>query len=213
MWGLGIILPLGDEGQSPVTPVVNYGIIALNVLMFIVVNLILGEDALLALAFTPSEGSIVTPITSMFVHAGVMHLGGNMLFLWIFGDNVEGHFGHGKFIIGYLLTGIAATFGHCIFCQDHTIPALGSSGAISGVMGAYIILFPRNQIRVLVYLRVYSLPAWMYLGFWIGLQVLWLLAGDGYVSYGAHVGGFAAGGVWALISRLRIVGHRPAAPS
>ena len=115
----------------------------------------------------------------MFMHAGWLHLFGNMLYLWIFGDNVEDNFGHVKFLIFYLLSGIAAIFAQLVFNVDSTVPNLGASGAIAGVLGAYILLFPRGQVRVLMGRAVITMPALVVIGFWIVLQ---LVSGVGSIS-------------------------------
>ena len=147
----------------------------------------------------------VTLFTSMFLHGGWLHLLGNMLYLWIFGDNVEDAMGHGRFIVFYLLSGLAAAFAQIVVSPDSVIPTIGASGAISGILGAYLILHPRT--RVLVFLLPYfplHLPAYIVLGFWIILQFLFALgdmAGEAGVAWWAHVGGFVAG--MALIGRFR----------
>jgi membrane associated rhomboid family serine protease len=140
-----------------------------------------------------------TLFTSMFLHGGWMHLGGNMLYLWIFGDNVERAMGALRFLIFYLVCGLAASLAHILFNAGSVMPAVGASGAISGVLGAYLLLFPRNQVNVLTYGRVVQIPAIVVIGFWIVLQ---FVNGVGSVArtdetagvaYMAHVGGFVAG--------------------
>src|SRR6185503_3886725 len=134
--------------------------------------------------------------SSMFMHAGWVHLGGNMLYLWIFGDNVEDRFGHFKFIIFYLLCGIAATFAQLAFSLDSNVPNLGASGAIAGVLGSYLLLFPQQQVRVLMGRSVIPVPALIVIGGWIVLQFFSGLASiantvdTGGVAYMAHIGGF-----------------------
>ena len=143
----------------------------------------------------------LTLITSMFMHGSIAHLGGNMLYLWIFGDNIENRLGHKRYLIFYLLTGIIASLSHVFAtlftAQNSLIPSLGASGAISGVLGAYILLFPLQKVNVFVVFTVISVPALIALGFWIFFQVisgLGVLGGenDG-VAYAAHIGGFFAG--------------------
>lgn len=148
--------------------------------------------------------------TSMFLHADIFHIGGNMLFLYIFGDNVEDAFGHFRYLLFYLICGLAADFVHILSLTtpgELAIPTLGASGAISGVMGAYVLMYPRARIRTLVlayFIAVVSVPAVFFLGFWFLLQLLysWVDIGGG-VAYWAHIGGFVAGMVLALIVRRR----------
>jgi membrane associated rhomboid family serine protease len=150
----------------------------------------------------------LTLLSSMFMHAGWMHLGGNMLYLWIFGDNVEHRFGALRFIGFYLVSGLVATAAQIATAPESLIPNLGASGAISGVMGAYLVLFPRNRVNAIFFFRMISVPAFVVLGMWIVLQLFsgagtLATAGEsGGVAYAAHVGGFVAGVVMGLISRL-----------
>jgi len=152
----------------------------------------------------------------MFMHAGWVHLGGNMLYLWIFGDNVEDRFGHIKFIVFYLLCGIAATFAQLIFSLGSNVPNLGASGAIAGVLGAYILLFPQGKIRVLQGQGMIQVSALIVIGLWIGLQLFSSVASitsttaTGGVAYMAHVGGFIAGLVLTLVFRGRTAPQLPA---
>ncbi|MBU7577002.1 rhomboid family intramembrane serine protease [Flavihumibacter sp. RY-1] len=143
----------------------------------------------------------LTLITSMFMHGGIAHIAGNMLYLWIFGDNLENRLGHGRYLLFYLLTGIIASLSHVLFTQfagaDPMIPSLGASGAISGVMGGYLLLYPNRRVNALVGWFIIAIPSWIALGMWIGLQ---LVSGFGSLSgqsdgvaYAAHIGGFAAG--------------------
>ena len=140
-----------------------------------------------------------TLLTSMFLHGGWMHLGGNMLYLWIFGDNLEKVMGAGRFLFFYLACGIAAGLAHIFFSGASNVPTVGASGAISGVLGGYIVLFPRNRVRVLMRGGIVALPAIAVLGFWILIQLvsgigsLAVTSDSGGVAYMAHVGGFVAG--------------------
>ena len=142
-----------------------------------------------------------TLLSSMFLHGGWMHLIGNLWFLWIFGNNVEDSMGHGRFVVFYLLTGLLAVGAHIAVDPASTIPLVGASGAISGIMGAYLVLYPRARIDTvfwfIFFVRVVPLPAWVMLGYWMVLQLTGTLAasagGGGGVAYGAHVGGFVAG--------------------
>jgi membrane associated rhomboid family serine protease len=199
------MFPIGDDDTSRRTvPLVTYALIALNVLLFFVE--LSGGDAFIGKwAFVPSRflanpfGDLLTLFTSMFMHAGWIHLGGNMLYLWIFGDNVEDRFGHIKFIIFYLLCGLAATFAQLAFSLGSNVPNLGASGAIAGVLGAYILLFPQAKVRVLQGQRVIQVPALIVIGLWIVLQFFSGIgsianaAQTGGVAYMAHIGGFLAG--------------------
>jgi membrane associated rhomboid family serine protease len=199
------MLPIGDDDTSRRTvPLVTYALIALNILFFFVE--LSGGDAFVGKwAFVPRRflanpgGDFLTLFTSMFMHAGWLHLGGNMLYLWIFGDNVEDNFGHLKFIIFYLLCGLAATFAQLAFSLGSDVPNLGASGAIAGVLGSYILLFPQGRIRVLQGQQVVQMPALLVIGFWIVLQFFSEIgsiantAQTGGVAYMAHIGGFLAG--------------------
>jgi membrane associated rhomboid family serine protease len=207
------MMPIGDDNSARRTvPLVTYALIALNVLFFFVE--MSGGDAFIEKwAFVPSRflanpaGDFLTLFTSMFMHAGWLHLGGNMLYLWIFGDNVEDRFGHGQFTIFYLLCGLAATFAQLMFSLGSNVPNLGASGAIAGVLGAYILMFPQGSVRVLQGQRVIPMPALIVIGFWFVLQLFSGIgsitaAGDtGGVAYMAHIGGFIAGFVLTFLFR------------
>src|SRR5690242_14724343 len=133
-------------------------------------------------------GDFITIFTSMFMHGGWLHLGGNMLYLWIFGDNVEDRFGHAKFLLFYLLCGIAATFAQVLASAGSNVPNLGASGAIAGVLAAYIILFPKGQVKVLMGRSVVPMPALVVIGLWIVLQ---FISGIGSITQSAETGGVA----------------------
>ena len=207
------MFPIGDDDTSRRTvPLVTYALIALNVLLFFVEQS--GGDALIRKwAFVPRRflanpvGDGLTLFTSMFMHAGWVHLGGNMLYLWIFGDNVEDRFGHLKFIIFYLLCGLAGTFAQLAFSVGSNVPNLGASGAIAGVLGAYILLFPKGRVRVLQGQQVIQVPALIVIGLWIVLQFLSGVGSiaaatqTGGVAYMAHIGGFLAGFVLTFLLR------------
>ncbi len=207
------MFPIGDDDSSRRTvPLVTYALIALNVLIFIV-ELTGGDAFIMKWAFVPKRflsnpaGDFITLFSSMFMHAGWLHLGGNMLYLWIFGDNVEDRFGHLKFIIFYIICGLAATFAQLAFSVGSDIPNLGASGAIAGVLGAYILLFPQGKVKVLQGQRVIQVSALIVIGLWIVLQLFsgfGSIAGAGQtggVAYMAHIGGFVAG--FALTFLLR----------
>jgi len=193
---------------------VTYALIALNFLFFFA-ELNGGDAFIQQWAFVPRRflanpgGDFPTLFTSMFMHAGWLHLLGNMLYLWIFGDNVEDRFGHIKFTIFYLLCGIAATFAQLAFSSGSNVPNLGASGAIAGVLGSYILLFPRSRVSVLMGRGVIPMPALAVIGLWIVLQFVSGIgsisntAESGGVAYMAHIGGFIAGFVLTLLFRGR----------
>ena len=207
------MFPIGDDDSSRRTvPMVTYALIAVNVLIFIV-ELTGGDAFIMKWAFVPKRflanpaGDFITIFSSMFMHAGWLHLGGNMLYLWIFGDNVEDRFGHLKFIIFYVICGLAATFAQLAFSIGSDIPNLGASGAIAGVLGAYILLFPQGKVRVLQGQRVIQVSALIVIGLWIVLQLFsgfGSIAGAGQtggVAYMAHIGGFVAGFLMTFLLR------------
>jgi membrane associated rhomboid family serine protease len=206
------MFPIGDDDTARRTvPLVTYALIALNVLFFLV-EMSGGEAFIEKWAFVPSRflanpaADFLTLFTSMFMHAGWVHLGGNMLYLWIFGDNVEDRFGHLKFIIFYLLCGLAATFAQLAFSVGSHVPNLGASGAIAGVLGAYILLFPQGSVKVLQGTRVIPVPALIVIGLWFVLQLFSGIgtlasAAQGGVAYMAHIGGFVAGLVLTFLFR------------
>jgi membrane associated rhomboid family serine protease len=207
------MFPIGDDDSSRRTvPLVTYALIALNVLFFFVEQSG-GDSFILRWAFVPRRfsanpaGDFPTLFTSMFMHAGWLHLGGNMLYLWIFGDNVEDRFGHIGFTIFYLLCGLAASFAQMAFSLGSSVPNLGASGAIAGVLGAYILLFPQGSVRVLQGQQVVQVPALIVIGLWILLQFfsgigsLSNTAESGGVAYIAHIGGFLAGLVLTFVFR------------
>ncbi|HUS85338.1 MAG TPA: rhomboid family intramembrane serine protease [Anaerolineales bacterium] len=207
------MFPIGDDNTSRRTvPLVTYALIALNVLFFFV-ELTGGDAFIEKWAFVPSRflanpvSESLTLFTSMFMHAGWVHLGGNMLYLWIFGDNVEDRFGHIQFTIFYLLCGLAATFAQLAFSLGSNVPNLGASGAIAGVLGAYILLFPKGRVRVLQGQQVIQVPALIVIGLWIVLQLFSGIGSvanitqTGGVAYMAHIGGFLAGFVLTFLLR------------
>jgi membrane associated rhomboid family serine protease len=147
-------------------------------------------------------------LTSMFLHAGILHIAGNMLFLWIFGDNVEDFFGHFGYLLFYFVCGITASLAHDFSNLHSGIPALGASGAISGVLGAYLVLYPRARVLTLVFIFLVPIPAVVILGWWFILQILGGLStvgmqAEGGVAWWAHIGGFLMGIVLTLVVRLR----------
>ena len=217
------MIPISDNNSDRTsTPYVNLGLIILNILVFIYYQgfganeaftmsfstipheILTGQDVVFAgnVGQTPIP-VYLTILTAMFMHGGLAHLGGNMLYLWVFGDNLENRMGHFKYLAFYLLTGVIATLSHVFLSQmlgkDLLVPSLGASGAISGVLGGYLFLFPTNQVRVFFVAVTFKVPAFITLGLWIGLQLMsgWgslgLQDGVGGVAYGAHIGGFFAG--------------------
>ena len=207
------MLPIGDDNSARrIVPLVTYALIALNVLVFFLE--LAGGDAFIGTwAFVPSRflanpvADFPTLFTSMFMHAGWVHLGSNMLYLWIFGDNVEDRFGHVKFTIFYLLSGLAATFAQMAFSMGSNVPNLGASGAIAGVLGAYILMFPQQRVKVLIGRIVTPVSALIVIGGWIVLQFFSGIgsiantADTGGVAYMAHIGGFVAGFVLTFLFR------------
>jgi membrane associated rhomboid family serine protease len=252
-----MVFPLYDDNSDRLTtPVVNYAIIAVNILVFVFLQQ-LGTNEQFTYAFStvPLEiitgHDVVTPtrvliepvtgqrmlvpglertpfsvyltlFTSMFMHGGIAHIAGNMLFLWIFGDNIEDSMGHLRYLVFYLLCGVLASLAHVLmtaaFATDQTslmIPSLGASGAISGVLGGYILLFPTRRVTVILFRFLTDVPAYVAIGIWFAFQLisgLGMLGGGsqgGGVAYAAHVGGFVAGLVlikFFTIGRTRTYG-------
>jgi len=214
------MFPIGDDDRSlRTTPVVTYGLIGVNVLVF-AYELAIGQSLD---RFVSSWGTIPAEVTSgvdlhtllssMFLHGGFGHILGNMVFLNVFGNNVEDRFGSGPFLLFYLATGLVASLSHVMVNPSSTIPSIGASGAISGVLGAYILMFRSNRVRVLLFYSIIEVPAWLMIGFWAAQQFI-ATVGDiaqtqetGGVAYAAHAGGFVAGlvltPVFALIRRRR----------
>jgi membrane associated rhomboid family serine protease len=220
------VIPYRDENETVRTPVVTFAIIAINALVWFMFQGAGFSDALLAsvcnYGLIPGELTLMAEpgtsfplsealaceidpgraplhvFTSMFLHGGWAHIIGNMWFLWLFGNNVEDSMGRGRFIAFYFLCGIAAASAQVLAQPDSAVPMVGASGAISGVMGAYIVLYPRVRVYTLVPLFIIfttmALPAWVILGYWMLLQVVGGLSGqEGGVAFWAHIGGFAAG--------------------
>lgn len=248
-----MVMPLGDDNSDlRIRPVVNYVLIALNVLVFVVFQgmgandkftykfstvpeeIRTGKDVVTEdrTVTDPSTGQeIVVPglqptpvsvyltlLTSMFMHGGIAHLLGNMWFLWIFGDNIEDRMGHPRYAVFYLLTGLIASLSHVFMNMNgpsSQIPSLGASGAISGVMGAYIVLCPGRQVRVLMMRMITVVPGWVAVGLWFLFQILsssGILGGEpggGGVAYAAHIGGFIAG---MILAKPFTLGQPPFTP-
>jgi rhomboid family protein len=215
------MFPIGDQNEQDTGPAyVTIALVALNVLAFFFEINRPSESAVQAFitawGVVPREytaGVDLPPtipyplwstlLTSMFLHGGWGHLGGNMLFLWIFGDNIEHRIGHLRFLIFYLACGIAAGLAHIVFNSNSSVPTVGASGAISGVLGGYLLMFPRNRVYVMTYGGVTSVPALFMLGLWIlvqfvnGVGEVARTDETGGVAYIAHIGGFIAGMVLA----------------
>ena len=212
------MIPLRDVIPSRTTPYVTISLIVINVLVFayeFTLDEPRLEEFILYFGLVPAAFSWVALLTSMFVHGGVLHAGGNMLYLWIFGDNVEDRMGHGRFLVFYLLCGAAAALAQTAVRPDSTIAMVGASGAIAGVMGAYFVLYPHSRIVTLVplfvFIQIMEVPAILFLGFWFLLQFLSgvgsiaATAGEpaGGIAFWAHIAGFVAGISGVLVFRRR----------
>lgn len=226
------MFPIRDHNPSDRMPIVTYALVALNIAAFLLyfwkpeaeIYAFFDDWALFPARVTTGE-SYIGLFTTMFLHGGLMHIGGNMLFLYIFGDNLEDHFGHVGFLMFYLASGFVASAAHIVADPMSMTPTVGASGAIAGVMGGYLLLFPRAKVDVLIlagyYLRTVLMPAYAMLGVWIALQIFsgvtTIGTEGGGVAYWAHVGGFVAGlalvaAGWALGARPKRIDGRPANP-
>ncbi|MDD4661941.1 MAG: rhomboid family intramembrane serine protease [Candidatus Pacebacteria bacterium] len=180
------MIPLFDVRKSKKTPYITISLIIINVVLFSVF-----KDSLISLyGFIPGEFSFFHILTAMFLHTSIFHLLFNMWFLWIFGDNVEGKIGHLKFLFFYLFSGIMAALIYSLFGENLSIPVVGASGAISGVLGAYLILFPKNKLRVF---PNFTFPSFLYIILWFLLQLLFVYLGEGGIAYIGHISGFITG--------------------
>jgi membrane associated rhomboid family serine protease len=203
------LIPLRDANPSETIPFVNYAIIAVNAVVFFVelsqgnhFNAFIFHFGLIPAEFI-STMNIVPVFTSMFMHGGWLHLIGNMWFLYIFGDNVEDRFGHFKYFLFYILAGVAAAMTQVLFNSGSTMPMVGASGAIAGVLGAYVFMFPAAKVSTLIpiffFFQIVQLPAFVFLGIWFliqavsGIYSLNIASDVGGVAWWAHIGGFAAG--------------------
>lgn len=231
-----MIFPIGDDNSDrTITPVVNYLFIALNILVFVLLQGLGGNDEFTyAFSTVPAEiatgQDVVTPtrtlvdprygafqvtglqptpvsvyltmLTSMFMHGGIAHIFGNMIFLWVFGDNLENLLGHIRYAAFYLVCGVLASLAHVFMNTEGAnalVPSLGASGAISGVLGGYLLMFPRRSVRVIAFYTLLTVPALLAVGIWFIMQVIGgfgtsseVTGGDG-IAYAAHIGGFIAG--------------------
>jgi len=213
------MFPIRDHNPSAGTPYVTYALIAANIGIFLAYWPLFSEpwalnrfffDWAMVPARVAQEGNWHTVATSMFLHGGVMHLAGNMLFLWIFGDNMEDEMGHAGFLAFYLASGLGAALAHVWAAPHSPVPTVGASGAIAGVMGGYLLLFPRARVDILlifiVFFRIITVPAWIMLALWFALQLFGGVGADpmaGGVAYWAHAGGFVAGAALTLPVFLR----------
>lgn len=246
-----MIMPIGDDNSDRhSTPVVTYLLIAINVLVFVFLQGLGGNDNFTyAYSTVPQEiitgtdittpdkiyrtpqgdyqatGLQTTPIpvyltilTAMFMHGSISHLFGNMLFLWVFGDNLENLMGRFRYLAFYLVTGICATLAHVFMNTDGAnalVASLGASGAISGILGGYLLMFPRRSVRIIAFFQVLSVPAFVAVGIWFIMQIIGGFgtareaAGGGGVAYAAHIGGFIAG---LVLVKLFAAGVKPPAP-
>jgi membrane associated rhomboid family serine protease len=253
MIALFALMPIGDDNTGrKTTPYVTYALLAANIAVFVLLQglganerftlgysvvpteitrgvdltspVAAGANARLAIPQAPGPNPIfLTVLSAMFMHGSLMHLGGNMLYLWIFGDNLEDAMGHFKFLLFYLLCGLLATVAHIFSDANSVIPSLGASGAIAGVLGGYLLMYPSRQVRVLIgYMGIVAMPALVVIGFWGALQFfngfgsLFQTRGGGGVAYLAHVGGFVAGLVlvklFASSRSAQVVAQRESQP-
>ena len=234
------MIPFRDDNPSGTVPFVTIGLIVMNVAVFAVewsqlrqerrdaMPTVIAEYAMQpaevarAVRGKPVPGQrfpvLLTPLTSMFMHGGLLHLVGNMLYLWIFGDNVEDRMGHAKYLVFYLLCGLGAAAAHTAVDPSSNVPTVGASGAIAGVLGAYLLAFPRAQVATLVplgiLLTVIRLPAVIVLGFWFALQFISGMGSlrmpqTGGVAWWAHIGGFVAGMLLLFVFQKRTAKRRP----
>lgn len=235
------MFPIGDDNSDrTITPYVNYAFIAINILVFVLLQQI-GSNESFSYAFSlvplevtsgvdlsgavdikSASGKIIgqvphyaTPLgvyfnflSSMFMHGGFMHILGNLMFLWVFGDNLENLLGHVRYAAFYLVCGFAAGAAQIVMDTDSVIPMLGASGAISGVLGGYLLLFPTRRVRALIFNFLTEVPAFVALGLWIGFQIIqgyFASAETGGVAYAAHIGGFIAG---LILIKVFAIGRR-----
>jgi membrane associated rhomboid family serine protease len=220
------MIPLHDDNPTAIRPVVTWGLIGGCVLVYLWQFSLTGgagQEAVYGLGLIPAVlfgeralppdvemvPAFATLFTSMFMHGGLLHVSGNMLYLWIFGNNVEDAMGHGRFAAFYVVCGLAAALAHALYDPASTVPMVGASGAIGGVLGAYLLLHPKARILVLIPVFIFPyfvrVPAAFVLGLWFVLQIvnttLFSDSGGGGVAYLAHIGGFVAGALLILVMR------------
>ena len=207
------MVPLKDENPIYTTPYITYGLIALNIVVFVhqitlspeMLELFVQQWGVLPIRITEtlgnqtSEAVWLTLFSSQFLHGSWIHLGGNMLYLWIFGNNIEDKLGAAKYLVFYLLCGVLAAFSHWFFFRSSDVPMIGASGAIAGIMGAYIVRFPNAKILLFFLFTTIRLPAFLFLGFWFAQQALSSVVSTlampsmSGIAYWAHAGGFLFG--------------------
>lgn len=212
-----MFFPYRDDNPRILVPYVTYGIIGINIFVFMIQFGMELSDPRAAVGFVytfgliPADFSIINIFTSMFLHGGFAHIIGNLWFLWIFGDNVESALGHSRYILFYLLCGVAAALSQVLINSASTVPMVGASGAIAGVLGAYMIRYPHARVHVLIFVFIFittiQIPALYVLGFWFLMQLtngLGTLGVDttGGVAWFAHIGGFVAGVAIDRINRV-----------
>ena len=216
------MFPFRDHNPSRHTPYVTWAVMAINIVVFAAYSPLLTDQIALAgffdtWAMVPAEitsgQEYHTAITSMFLHGGLMHIAGNMLFLWIFGDNIEDAMGHIPFALFYIVSGLGADAFHILSDPNSIVPTVGASGAIAGVMGGYLLLYPKAKVDValilVIFFRIFTLPAFVVLGIWMGLQIFGELASNptgGGIAYWAHIGGFIVGVIFTLPIWLKLGG-------
>lgn len=208
------MFPFKDDNPTQTFPFVTIGIITINILAYlweiispageryIIYNYGAIPSGLLSLEKTQALHPTATVFSSMFLHGGLLHVGGNMLYLWIFGDNIEDRLGHFRFLLFYLVSGIIASYAHAISSPSSTVPMIGASGAVAGVLGAYILLFPHARVHTLIFfgffIQVIKIPALIVIGFWAIIQFVNGILSQGLLPQGdvawfAHIGGFLTG--------------------
>ena len=211
------MIPIKDNIPSRKRPFVTIAFIAINVVVFIYeislgrnINTFISQFGMIPQNIVAGQ-NLHTLFTSMFLHGGFWHILGNMLYLYIFGDNVEDAFGHFGFLIMYLVSGLVGSAAHILTAVGSKIPTIGASGAVSGVLGAYFVLYPRAQVLALVpiffFIRIMALPAFIFLGFWFLLQLLYgagSMGGGAGVAFFAHIGGFVIGILLGLLVKNRV---------
>jgi membrane associated rhomboid family serine protease len=223
------MIPLRDDQPTFSTPFVNYFLIIANVAIFLweyslelqshrALNAVIREfgvipsravDALTGHSHAGIEAAILPLFTSMFLHGSFLHVGGNMLALWIFGDNVEDYLGHFNYLVFYFVSGVAGGLTHILLNLNSTLPTVGASGAIAGVMGAYFILYPKARVLTWFFVFILWLPAWLVLGYWFFLQfVMTSQYASSGVAVWAHLGGFAVGALLVKLFPERQHRHR-----
>jgi membrane associated rhomboid family serine protease len=219
-----VMFPIRDHNPSGRTPYVTYLLMAVNIGVFLSYVSLMNDDRAIGMFFfnwallperVTSGGGYTGVFTSMFLHGGWLHLAGNMLFLYIFGDNIEDEMGHLGYLAFYLACGVLSAAAHVISAPYSGVPTVGASGAIAGVMGGYLLLYPKAKVDILiifiVFFRILPIPAWIMLGLWLGMQFIGGVGTDpemGGVAYWAHAGGFVVGIVLTIPIWLRLGGPR-----